>query len=244
MPILQILWDAFVATYGGFGYTEITFWLRFAALTILPIGWFLRQVWRITTEPKPFGWRTYMRGLVANITLRDALTRHWKVLAYIALALTVFFGNVMSEAYRAGVASTKPDIERVEAKAKSLSALTSVEPQDSLRRRALRLADAIDTFQADRRATHPPYTNGVQDAPPEQKLINDASVKYDMATESLCLRKFKEEIVGIPRELRDKGLDVQWLDQIQQVRCLNDQDTQILRNLAYRLDEHGNIVRF
>lgn len=139
---------------------------------------------------------------------------------------------------------TAPSHIQVDELRKELNNVASVEPRDSLRRRTVRLADQIDAFHGERAASHPPYTNGEENASPSQKRINDASIRYDRATENLCLQKFKEEMIGIPRELLTKGLDVKFLDQVSPTRCLSEQETELLRYLAYRLDGNDNLVRF
>jgi hypothetical protein len=120
----------------------------------------------------------------------------------------------------------------------------TTESPDSLRRRTVHLADVIAAFLEERQASHPPYTNREKDVSPEQKAINDASVKYDDETQRLCLQRFKEELGGIPRELRSKGLDVKYLDQMAQPRCLYGDEIEFLRSLAYRLDGHDRPVHF
>jgi hypothetical protein len=96
-----------IATYGGLDVTKLSFWLRAGFLILPPILWFVRAIVRLSRDPKPFEWWAYMRGVIPNTALRDALRQHWKVLAYLLIAIAVFIGNVMSEAYRAGIDSTK-----------------------------------------------------------------------------------------------------------------------------------------
>jgi hypothetical protein len=133
-----------------------------------------------------------------------------------------------------------------------LTAVVQPERPDSLRRRAKRLADDIDQFWIDRNESHPPHTNGRADATGEQAEINRKSDEYERDTNKQCLERFGDQIIGVPRELRAKGLDVRHLDQYNPPRCLYPSmpesmmisETDILRYLAYMLDANDRVIHF
>ena len=118
-----------------------------------------------------------------------------------------------------------------------------VEPPDSLRRRSKAITEEVEIFKRVRRDGHPPYSTGMEDVPAEQQKINWASDAYDAETESICAVKFQGRFAGIAREMRGKGLDVQWLDSSVHP-CPNDQDISIMRELSFHLDGTNNVVRF
>ena len=126
------------------------------------------------------------------------------------------------------------------------------EPQNSLRKRATQLANDIDQFWNERNDSHPPRSNGHADATGEQGEINKKSDVYDAETNRLCVQRFGTKIMGIPKEMNAKGLPTRYLhmfDVNNNLRCLYGGDfpqseTQMLRDLAYRLDAYDNAVEF
>lgn len=120
---------------------------------------------------------------------------------------------------------------------------SSIEPPDSLRRRAKQLTEKIVVFFASRKDGHPPYTTGKEEASAEQQKINRTSEVYDAKTQSICAVKFHDQFSGIASEMGSKGLDVQWLDSSVHL-CPNEQDLSIMRELSFHLDERDNAVRF
>ena len=108
-----------------------------------------------------------------------------------------------------------------------------VEPQDSLRKRTVRLANDLDAFLAERGARRPIGQS-------------DDAKQYDKATINLYVAEHKSRTMGILQELRAKGLDVGLLDApgAAQQRFLLPDETQRLRDLAFHLDEHGGVIKF
>lgn len=102
----------------------------------------------------------------------------------------------------------------------------------SLRRRTVRLANDLDTFMAERWAKRP--------------VDQEEARKFDQATINLYLSLYKSRTIGIIQELQAKGLDVGLLGApgAAQSRYLLGDETRQLRDLAYHLDENGNMVHF
>jgi len=140
----------------------------------------------------------------------------------------------------------------LQARLDALNGAIFIEPPNSLRRRARKLADDIDQFWSERNDLHPPRSNGRPDAVGEQAEINKESDAYDVETNRVCLARFGTKILGIPKEMNAKGLPTQWLhtfDANNNLRCLYggnypSSETQILRDLSYRLDAHDMPVEF
>jgi hypothetical protein len=108
-----------------------------------------------------------------------------------------------------------------------------VEPKNSLRKRTLGLANDLNVFLGERWARRP-LGHG-QD-----------TMKYDQATLDLYMKLFRNRMVGILQELQDKGLDTGLLAAPGGApsRFLLPDEIRQLRDLAYHLDEKGNVVRF
>jgi len=70
--------------------------------------------------------------------------------------------------------------------------------------------------------------------------------QYDQETINLYLVQYKSRTVGILQELQAKGMDVGLLAApgAAQQRFLMPDETRQLRDLAYHLDEKGNLVHF
>ena len=107
------------------------------------------------------------------------------------------------------------------------------EPKDSLRRRTVGLANDMGVFLAERWARRPPGHG-------------EDTMKYDQATYNLYMKLYKARTVGVLQELQDKGLDTGLLAAPggAQSRFLLPDEIRQLRDLAYHLDEKGNVVRF
>ena len=108
-----------------------------------------------------------------------------------------------------------------------------VEAKNSLRKRTLGLANDLNVFLGERWARRPPGHG--QD-----------TMKYDQATLDLYMKLYKSRTVGILQELQDKGLDTGLLAAPggASTRFLLPDEIRQVRDLAYHLDEKGNVVRF
>jgi hypothetical protein len=106
------------------------------------------------------------------------------------------------------------------------------EPKNSLRRRTVQLANDLDAFLAERSAKRPSNTEDAK--------------QFDQATINIYVDLYKSRTVGLLQELRARGLDVGLLDApgAAQSRFLIPDETRQLRDLAYRLDDKGNMVHF
>lgn len=107
------------------------------------------------------------------------------------------------------------------------------EPNNSLRKRTLSLANDLNVFLGERWARRSPGHG--QD-----------TMKYDQATLDLYMKLYRNRVVGILQELQDKGLDTGLLAAPGGAasRFLLQDEIRQLRDLAYHLDEKGNIVKF
>jgi hypothetical protein len=108
-----------------------------------------------------------------------------------------------------------------------------VEPNNSLRKRTLATTKDLDVFLAERWTRRPPG-HGVD------------TLKYDQATLDLYIKHFRDRTLGILQELQEKGLDTGLLALPGGApsRILLPDEIRQLRDLAYHLDERGNVVRF
>jgi hypothetical protein len=108
-----------------------------------------------------------------------------------------------------------------------------VEPKNSLRKRTLSLANDLNVFLGERWSKRPPGHG------PD-------TMKYDQATLDLYMKLYKSRMVGILQELQDKGLDTGLLAAPGGApsRFLLPDEIRQLRDLAYHLDEKGNVVKF
>jgi len=108
-----------------------------------------------------------------------------------------------------------------------------VEPKNSLRKRTLSLANDLNVFLGERWSKRPPGHG------PD-------TLKYDQATLDLYMKFYRSRMVGILQELQDKGLDTGLLGAPGGApsRFLLPDEIRQLRDLAYHLDEKGNVVKF
>ena len=204
---------------------------------------------------------TVVLFLIEKFALKVPISKGW----YAAILLGfVFFGcfQAWEQEYvsRLGretdlrTANQDRDKWKQQAQTELAAAPAKSEPErvDSLRRRTRQLAEDIDQFLAERNESHPPRSNGVPNATGEQAEINKKSEAYDGETNHLCLSRYETKILGIPKELYAKGLPTQWLhtfDVNNNLRCLYggnypNSETQMLRDLSYRLDAHDMPVEF
>jgi hypothetical protein len=112
-------------------------------------------------------------------------------------------------------------------------AVPYMEPSNSLRKRTTGLANELDVFLAERWSRRPPGHG-------------EATLKYDQITYDLYMKHYKNRTVGILQELQGKGLDTGLLAVSGGApsRFLMPDEIRQLRDLAYHLDERGNVVRF
>jgi hypothetical protein len=96
---------------------------------------------------------------VAVICIFIASFQAWKEEHLAKLALESQVSDLRRE-----IAKKEKDIEKLNTEVSLSSVLP--EAQDSLRKRTKRLADDIDAFQDERRASHPPFTNGEKNVSP------------------------------------------------------------------------------
>lgn len=108
----------------------------------------------------------------------------------------------------------------------------SEEPADSLRRRTVKLADDLASFNAERFAGRPT----------DQR----ESRQYDQESINLYIAKYRDRTVGILQELQAKGLDTGLLNApgAAPSRYLMPDEIRQLRDLAYHLDGQDQVVRF
>jgi hypothetical protein len=194
--------------------------------------------------------------LIEKFVLKVPISKAWYAVTLMGF---MFFGcfQAWEKEYTSRVGremdliSANGDRDKWKALAGNVSS-SAAEPQYSLRRRTMKLADDIDQFFVERKETHPPYTNGIPDAIGRQGEVNRKSDEYDQETARQCMARFGDQIIGVPRELRNKGLNVRYLDRNDPPRCLSpaapdtpyESDTDILRYLAYMLDANDRVVHF
>ena len=176
-------------------------------------------------------------------SIQSQRKRRWPWILLVILAVLIYF--LLAAPYQLQIDGLTAANQRLTDQNTELygQVISQAEPENSLRKRAIRLANTIDALQQQRQAVHPPYPDA-NDPSPQQKRIAEISFAYDLATERMCLQMYGDEIIGIPREMRSKGLDVQWLDKMEPSRCFTEEDRKMLINLAFRLNGQGNRVRF
>ncbi|HET6841864.1 MAG TPA: hypothetical protein VFK06_09275 [Candidatus Angelobacter sp.] len=237
----KMLWDLLWRTIQGAPAVTSSNWFAYflsGFIFILNSAWHLTDIsapwrdrWRQVKESK----RTdFIRGAVL-------LSIFWAVL------FIVSFINVLNQD-RTSLDGAKREIADLTSKNKDLKRDNDnlkqyepkPEPEDSLRKKAIHLADDIDDFIIKREAKHPPY--GPTDDPATVRNIQ----QFDKETNNLCVLKFKDRTVGIVQRLRSNGLDTEYLDAPAAApeRCLNKLETRLIRHLAHYLDANGNLVKF
>jgi len=115
------------------------------------------------------------------------------------------------------------------------------EPKSSLRRRTLQLVNDLEAFQKERNYKRMQVPTTRDASGKAQDLLH-----FDSETLSLFVSSgLKERTNGILLELQAKGLPLGMLQYIIQNGPLySDNELEHLRDLAYRLDAYGNLVRF
>jgi hypothetical protein len=113
----------------------------------------------------------------------------------------------------ADLGAVNPEI----AKWKSLyySVSGAPEPEDSLRRRTIKLANDIDHYVEERWANHPEraYPDPKDTNPTEErKKAIQACLKYDQDTTNFFNDNFKDKWIGIVREYAAKGVKTAFLE--------------------------------
>jgi hypothetical protein len=144
MHFWPIVLAAISDTITVFGTATIPVVLNIAILLFPPGAWVFKWI----RAPKPFGWRVHMKSsLMSQFALGPAAKRHWKELVYFSVVILMLAGNVISEAYKLGIESVKPDIDRIVAKGADINKVTS-DLADA--KRKLEISD-IDLQSANRR---------------------------------------------------------------------------------------------
>lgn len=96
------------------------------------------------------------------------------------------------------------------------AALTQKEPEDSLRRRTLKIANELSDFLRSRFENHPPYAYpqpNDPNPPDERKVAIKKCLEYDQQTTDTYMRKYKDRMVGIIREYAGKNVPTGFLEQ-------------------------------
>jgi hypothetical protein len=119
LAVLPTIWAAISDTITVFGTAPIPVFLNLGILVFPPAVW----LWSWIKAPKPFGWRLHMRSLFSSqFSLGEIIKLHWKALVYITVVILTLGGNLVSEVYKTGVASTKPDIDQLSGKLGKIAA--------------------------------------------------------------------------------------------------------------------------
>ena len=172
-------------------------------------------VWHVLRTP----WLLHKEGISAGGVTRKI---HW---AHGLFGIAVLAGVLGGSGLYARKQLAKPIAP--------VMAAPYLEPKNSLRKRTLGLANDLNVFLGERWAKRPPG-HGAD------------TMKYDQATLDLYMKLYKSRTVGILQELQDKGLDTGLLAAPggASSRFLLPDEIRQLRDLAYHLDERGNVVRF
>jgi hypothetical protein len=124
---------------------------------------------------------------------------------------------------------------------------TQRESQDSLRKRILRVADALDAFNRERAELR----SRVPDARDASGKVPELA-KFDTETNALYVSSsLKEKTVEIIRDIKSKGLDTGFLEMWAKQSAIqggmfpmwNNNDSALpLREYAFHFDANGNVV--
>jgi hypothetical protein len=115
------------------------------------------------------------------------------------------------------------------------------EPEDSLRKRTLKLAGELATFDKQRAKNFPGYTTTSDMSPQQQRAAMAPAQAYNDSTYKLYEERFAVPTVGIVQELKAKGMDVASIEQIAQYGSPIKELVTSLRAMAGRLDAQGNV---
>jgi hypothetical protein len=122
------------------------------------------------------------------------------------------------------------------------------EPQNSLRRRVMRLADDLDSLLLEQSKALPTQEQSRSMTPEQRDAANHAFDEVSKKTNLVYLEKFRPRTVGIIAELKAKGLLTDYWDgpmeKGAEFRLLQGAETHRLRELAYHLDAQDQVVRF
>lgn len=146
-------------------------------------------------------------------------------------------------------ARMQDDGQRIEElKRQVLQSASVPEPQNSLRRRTVRLADEIEGFYAERNFKRQLLLQSLPAQTEEQETTRKKRLMdFDVETESEYVKTgLKARTIGIIQQLKAKGLNIGYLDApgAAQSRLLMPEEIERLRSLAFRLDANGNRVSF
>ena len=119
----------------------------------------------------------------------------------------------------------------------------TVEPESSLRRRALELAGELAAFDKGRSQDYPGYTVTNKMTAEEQDAITKPAKAYDSMTYQLYQQRYAVPTVGIVQEFKAKGMEVSTIEQQAQYGYRLAELVTSLRAMAGRLDERGNVRR-
>jgi hypothetical protein len=179
--------------------------------------------------------------------------RKWRTVLLIATCF--FYGGTLYELLREpsavslvlanpGARLIEPIIQENQQLRAELSVLRKEEPDGSLRRRTMRLADDLGTFCQARMIGFPSYSSTDPNAAREQQAQN----KHIHDTQELCTSKFKVRTAGILQELKGKELDIGMMDKVVEAQgCLGpwgDNSVKELRNLAHWLNADDTVEQF
>jgi len=122
------------------------------------------------------------------------------------------------------------------------------EPQNSLRRRVMRLADDLDSLLLEQSKALPTQEQSQSMTPEQKDAANHAFDEVTKKTNLVYLEKLRPRTVGIIAELKAKGLLTDYWDvpmeKGAEFRMLQGGETHRLRELAYHLDAQDKVVRF
>jgi hypothetical protein len=140
-----------------------------------------------------------------------------------------------------------------------LVSITPPEPTDSLRRRTVKLADALYDYMETRRKNHPPYAHlqsNDRNPSEDQKKKIQVCGEYDDATLAYYLKHFRDQMVGIIREYNAKGVKTAWLESTATQGVLTiapegspwegsrQDDVSEFRDLGYHVDAGDKLITF
>src|SRR5881628_3775747 len=107
-------WPIVLAAIGDtitvFGTAALPVLLNMAILLFPPAAW----IFTFVCAPRPFGWRTHMKSsLLSQFAPGPYAKQHWKQILYFSVIAMMLGNNLLTEAYKSGVESTRSDIERI-----------------------------------------------------------------------------------------------------------------------------------
>ena len=128
------------------------------------------------------------------------------------------------------------------------------EAADSLRRRTTKLASDINEYLSDWEMHRPAPGSNAPEATIEQKTQSIAFMNFETERLNTCVKRFGPTWTEIIQQLNGRGIpthvqfiDLEWAFSDKNrpfPLCANRQQTEFLRELAYRLDPAGNPIHF